>query len=75
MNHSPVKLVVATTGFRGFAQQMRAMWGLLKEFAPYAAVELILPGGTVLAILCWLYRKRRSPVHPWRARNVSTEVI
>ena len=75
MNRSPVKLVVATTGFRGFAQRMTAIWGLLKEFAPYAAIELILPGGTVLAILCWLYRKRRSALHLWRTRAVPTEVI
>jgi hypothetical protein len=40
--------------------RISALWGLLKEFAPYAAIELLLPGGTVIAILCWLYRKRRA---------------
>ena len=39
---------------------IRALWGVLREFAPYAAIELILPGGTILAILCWLYRRRRA---------------
>jgi len=39
---------------------IRAIWGILRELAPYAAIELILPGGTILAILCWLYRKRRA---------------
>ena len=39
---------------------IRAIWGVLREFAPYAAIELILPGGTILAILCWLYRRRRA---------------
>ena len=38
--------------------QIRAIWGVLRELAPYAAIELILPGGTILAILCWLYRRR-----------------
>ena len=39
---------------------IRALWGVLREFGPYAVIELILPGGTILAILCWLYRKRRA---------------
>lgn len=38
--------------------QIRAIWGVVRAFAPYAAIELILPGGTILAILCWLYRRR-----------------
>jgi len=40
--------------------RISALWGVLKEFAPYAAIELLLPGGTVIAILCWLYRRRRA---------------
>jgi hypothetical protein len=35
------------------------MWGVLRKFAPYAAIELILPGGTILAIVFWLYRRRQ----------------
>lgn len=42
--------------------QIRAIWGVLRELAPYAAIELVLPGGTILAILCWLYRRRRDAV-------------
>lgn len=41
------------------AQRVAAAWATLKALAPYAVIELILPGGTVLAILCWLYRRRR----------------
>ena len=41
------------------APRLRVAWATLKALAPYAAIELILPGGTVLAILCWLYRRRR----------------
>src|ERR1700739_1586327 len=29
----------------------------LRELAPYAAIELILPGGSLLALLLWLYRR------------------
>jgi hypothetical protein len=32
----------------------------LKILAPYALIELILPGGSVMALLLWLYRRRRS---------------
>lgn len=38
---------------------LKAVWTLLKGLAPYALIELILPGGTVLAIILWLYRRRR----------------
>jgi hypothetical protein len=31
-----------------------------KSVAPYALIELILPGGTVMALLLWLYRQRRN---------------
>jgi hypothetical protein len=32
----------------------------LKELAPYAILELVLPGGSLMAILLWLYRRRLS---------------
>ena len=31
----------------------------LREFAPYAAIELILPGGSLMALLLWLYRRKK----------------
>jgi hypothetical protein len=31
----------------------------VRQLGPYAAIELILPGGSVLAILLWLYRRNR----------------
>ena len=34
----------------------------LKAFAPYALIELILPGGSVMALLLWLYRRRKHGV-------------
>jgi hypothetical protein len=41
----------------------RATWiirlaGLLKALGPYAAIELILPGGTLIAIAVWAIRRR-----------------
>ena len=59
MNESFLKLVKRAGCFRGLALRLRAIRAVLKEFAPYAAIELILPGGSVIAILCWLYRRRR----------------
>jgi hypothetical protein len=35
-----------------------------REFGPYAAIELLVPGGSVIAVLLWLYRRhRRIEVH------------
>jgi len=31
----------------------------LKALAPYALIELILPGGSAIALLLWLFRRRR----------------
>jgi hypothetical protein len=35
-------------------------WGasLLRAIGPYAALELLLPGGSLIALLLWLYRRR-----------------
>ena len=32
-----------------------------RTFGPYLAIELVLPGGTLLALLLWLYRKHFHP--------------
>jgi hypothetical protein len=34
----------------------------LKALAPYALIELILPGGSVMALLLWLYRRKKNGV-------------
>jgi hypothetical protein len=31
----------------------------LREFAPYAAIELLLPGGSLMALMLWFYRRRK----------------
>jgi hypothetical protein len=32
---------------------------MLKEFAPYAALEVLLPGGSLMALTLWFYRRRK----------------
>jgi hypothetical protein len=34
----------------------------LRDFAPYAVIELMVPGGSVVALLVWLYRRRQRSV-------------
>lgn len=38
----------------------------LRKLGPYALLELLLPGGTILALLLYLYRRRsdRRAVYP-----------
>jgi hypothetical protein len=31
----------------------------LRVLAPYAAIELIVPGGSVMALLLWFYRRQK----------------
>ena len=44
---------------------------LVKELGPYAAVELILPGGTLIALGLWLYARHKAgkPLLPFRLRS------
>ncbi|MGH8184951.1 MAG: hypothetical protein ACREUC_00195 [Steroidobacteraceae bacterium] len=32
---------------------------VIKNLGPYAAIEILLPGGTLIAITLWLYRSYR----------------
>jgi hypothetical protein len=41
---------------------------LLRQLGPYAAVELLLPGGSLLALCLWLYRRYRAGVQLRTAR-------
>jgi hypothetical protein len=33
-----------------------------RAIAPYALMELVLPGGSVMALLLWLYSRRKNGV-------------
>jgi hypothetical protein len=37
---------------------LRGLAGV-RELGPYAAVELLLPGGSLLVVLLWLYRRHK----------------
>jgi hypothetical protein len=44
--------------------QRRREWirkaiAIIKDLGPYAAIELILPGGSVIAVLLWARRRYR----------------
>jgi hypothetical protein len=42
-----------------------AIVGKLRNLAPYAVMELVLPGGSLMALLLWLYRRQKKvPVFP-----------
>jgi hypothetical protein len=45
----------SSIGTRGWMARAVAQ---VKELAPYALLELVLPGGSLMAILLWLYRRR-----------------
>ncbi|MDP9011603.1 MAG: hypothetical protein M3O41_02895 [Pseudomonadota bacterium] len=62
--------VIFNTANRGRDAQCRtAQWTLrastaavvakLRDLAPYAALELVLPGGSLIALLLWLYRRQK----------------
>jgi hypothetical protein len=38
--------------------------GYLRDLGPYAAIELLLPGGSLIVLLLWLYRRRGSACAP-----------
>ena len=34
--------------------------GWVRSLGPYAAIELVLPGGSIIAVALWTYRHRRA---------------
>jgi hypothetical protein len=49
-----------TPALRHWVENAAAVIVKLKGLAPYALMELVLPGGSVMALLLWLYRRRRN---------------
>ena len=39
---------------------LAAVAGKLRNLAPYAAIALVLPGGSLIALLMWFYRRRQA---------------
>jgi len=38
---------------------MKQLIQAARNASPYLLIELVLPGGTIIALLLWLYRQRR----------------
>jgi hypothetical protein len=36
----------------------------LKSLAPYAAIEFLLPGGSLIALALWFFRRRARVISP-----------
>jgi len=49
----------ATPAPRRLGACAAAVVAKLRDLAPYAAIELVLPGGSLMALLLWLYRRRK----------------
>jgi hypothetical protein len=49
-----ISRAVLNAGARASAVGVR-----LRNLAPYAVLELVLPGGSLLALLLWLYRRQK----------------
>ena len=44
----------------GFRNAITRIVGWVRSLGPYAALELILPGGSIMAVALWTYRHRRT---------------
>jgi len=49
---------IASGGVRVITWLARGLTAL-RQLAPYAAIELLLPGGSLIALVLWLYRKHK----------------
>jgi hypothetical protein len=47
------------TARRMWSRYTQAIVAKVRELGPYAAIELILPGGSLIAVLLWLYRRQK----------------
>jgi hypothetical protein len=45
---------------RTWSAHTAAVVAKLREFAPYAALELVMPGGSLMALGLWLYRRQKN---------------
>lgn len=50
---------IASGGVR-FATWLARGLAALRQLGPYAAIELILPGGSLIALVLWLYRRHKN---------------
>jgi hypothetical protein len=67
---SPTQEALTSSGVGLVGRIVRMLAGL-RELAPYAAIELVLPGGSLLALLLWLYRRRKSAKLEMRSKELA----
>ena len=53
------EVAVTRIGLAGWMQRGIA---LLRGLGPYVAIEILLPGGTLIALALWFYRRNRNRV-------------
>jgi hypothetical protein len=58
-NWRDARSTLALRNWRGYAVSVIVRF---KALAPYALMELVLPGGSMMALLLWLYRRRKNGV-------------
>lgn len=56
-----------------FARELRSFGVVLSRCAPYMLLELLMPGGTLCALLLFLYQRRRQ-FKPARLASASGRV-
>lgn len=57
------------------AAWIRRAAAFVKGFGPYAAIELILPGGSIVALVLWLYRRHQKEASESRSQARSRTAI
>ena len=55
-----------------FAAWVARIGAILRQIGPYAAIEILLPGGTLMALLLWLYRRSVSVRVPQNRQRTLT---
>jgi hypothetical protein len=43
---------------------LAAVVAKVRSLAPYAGIALVVPGGSLIALLLWFYRRRQKPDRP-----------
>jgi hypothetical protein len=62
----------ASTGRPRWAAWIALAIAGLKELGPYAAIEIILPGGTLIALGLFLYRRHKARVAAYNLKSCAT---
>jgi hypothetical protein len=54
--------IASIARFRAWITRLGAIF---RRLGPYLAIEILLPGGTLMALLLWAYRQKQ--LRPWAA--------